>query len=44
MTYHLTISLKSVIVFQTIVSEFLSLTWVLEDVKDNKYLPQTLNF
>ena len=44
MTYYLTISLKSVIVFQTIVSEFLSLTWVLEDVKDNKYLSQTLNF
>ena len=44
MTYHLTISLRSVIVFQTIVSEFLSLTWVLEDFKDNKYLLQTLNF
>ena len=38
MTYHLTISLRSVIVFETIVSEFLSLTWILEDVKDNKYL------
>ena len=44
MTYHLTISLRSVIVFQTIVSAFLSLTWVLEDFKDNKYLLQTLNF
>ena len=44
MTYHLTISLRGVIVFQTIVSEFLSLTWVLEDFKDNKYLLQTLNF
>ena len=44
MTYHLSISLRTVIVFQTIVSEFLLLTWVLEDVKDNKYLLQTLNF
>ena len=44
MAYYLSISLRSVIVFQTIVSEFLLLTWVLEDVKDNKYLLQTLNF